>query len=99
MKATRRPARRTRPAPAGDCRAQLSELFAYLDGDLTPARCRIIERHLQQCPCCDHLAASLRRAIDACQTVGASRMPAAVRRKAEGRARALARAATRQSSS
>lgn len=97
MKAERRPARSARPAPAGDCRAQLSELFAYLDGDLTPARCRIIERHLQQCPCCDHLAASLRRAIDACQMVGCSRMPAAVRRKAQGRARALA--ATRQSRS
>ena len=97
MTATRRPARRTRPAPSGDCRAQLSELFAYLDGDLTPARCRIIERHLQHCPCCDHLAASRRRASDACQLVGCSRTPAAVRRKAEGRARALA--ATRQSRS
>lgn len=90
MKAPRRPARQPRPASAGDCRAQLSELFAYLDGDLTPARCRTIERHLRQCPCCDHLAASLRRAIGACQIVGCSRMPAAVRRKAQARARALA---------
>jgi anti-sigma factor RsiW len=97
VKAPRGRARQKGAAQAGDCRAQLAELFAYLDGDLTPARCRIIESHLQQCPCCDHLAASLRRAIGACQLVGCSRMPAAVRRKARARARALA--SRRQSSS
>ena len=43
-----------------DCRAQLAELFAYLDGELSDARCRVIERHLASCACCEGLADGLR---------------------------------------
>jgi anti-sigma factor RsiW len=74
---------------SGDCRAQLSELFAYLDGELSPARCRVIERHLKDCRCCGTLADGLRDAIAACRARGRQRVPAPVHRKARAAARAL----------
>lgn len=77
--------------PAGDCRAQLDELFAYLDAELSLARCRVIERHLSQCPCCDSLAEGLRQAIAACRARGRQRVPAAVRQRARVAARTLVR--------
>jgi anti-sigma factor RsiW len=75
----------------GDCRAQLAELFAYLDGELSAARCRAIERHLASCECCDGLAAGLRRAIAVCRASGGERLPPRVRARAQARiARLLA---------
>jgi anti-sigma factor RsiW len=69
----------------GDCRAQLAELFAYLDGELSEARCRAIERHLASCECCDELAAGLRRAIAVCRASGRERLPSQVRARAQAR--------------
>ena len=78
-------------ASKGDCRAQLAELFAYLDGELSAARCRVIERHLANCECCEGLAAGLRRAIAACRASGRERLPSRVRARAQARvARLLA---------
>lgn len=73
----------------GDCREQLAELFAYLDGELTPSRCRVIERHLVACPCCDRLAGELRQAIAVCRMGGQVRVPVAIRARAQAAARAL----------
>jgi len=72
-----------------DCQALLDELFRYLDGELSPARCRAIERHLADCPCCGYLATRVRRAISVCQAAGKSRLPASVRRQARTRIQAL----------
>jgi anti-sigma factor RsiW len=72
-------------ASKGDCRTQLAELFAYLDGELSAARCRVIERHLANCDCCDGLAAGLRRAIAACRASGRERLPSRVRARAQSR--------------
>ena len=69
----------------GDCRAQLAELFAYLDGELTDARCRAIERHLADCTCCEGLADGLRRAIAACHASGRERLPDRVKARAQAR--------------
>lgn len=74
---------------AGDCRAQLAELFAYLDGELSASRCRAIERHLQACPCCDTLAGDLRCAIAVCRSAGHERLPGTVRARARQRIKRL----------
>ncbi len=71
--------------PAGDCRRQLTELFAFLDGELSDDRCEAIERHLASCPCCTRLTAGLRRAIDVCRASGDVRLPARVRKGAYAR--------------
>lgn len=71
--------------PKGSCRSLVVELSEYLDGTLTPARVRAIERHLAECPCCDVFADSLRRAMAACQAVGRSRLPRDVERRARTR--------------
>jgi anti-sigma factor RsiW len=78
-----------RQPPTGDCRAQLAELFAYLDGELTANRCRAIERHLRGCPCCDTLASGVRRSIAVCRSTGGERLPSAVRARAQMRIQRL----------
>ena len=75
--------------PRGHCRSLVVELSEYLDGTLTKARVRAIERHLAQCPCCDLFADSLRQAMAACQAVGRSRLPRDVERRAKARIAAI----------
>jgi anti-sigma factor RsiW len=80
---TRVAARRAR------CLDLLAELSSYIDGELSAARCRQIERHLEACPCCDHLAARLRRAVLVCRQAGQRQLPRAVRQRARERVEAL----------
>lgn len=87
---------RSRPdtgIPGSDCRAQLTELFAYLDDELSDARCRAIEQHLASCACCEGLAAGLRRAIAVCRASGRERLPSRVRARAQARVARLLEAA------
>lgn len=76
-----------RPSP--HCRALLAELSRHLDGELTAARRREIERHLADCHCCEEMAARLRLTAAACRGAQARPMPAAVRARAQARIRAL----------
>lgn len=79
-----------RPArQSGACRELLAELFDYLDGELSAARYRALERHLGRCPCCGELAENLRKAVAVCRAEGSTRLPAAVRARARARIRAL----------
>lgn len=73
----------------GDCRALLEQLFGYLDRELGAREQREIERHLAECHCCGPFAESLRRTIAICRDAGAPEVPAAVRRKARARVKAL----------
>ena len=82
-------ARERSQASVTDCRAQLDELFAYLDGELSDARCAAIERHLASCLCCEGLADGLRRAIAVCRASGRERLPSRVRARAEARVERL----------
>jgi anti-sigma factor (TIGR02949 family) len=76
----------TRPSTRRQhCYDLLGQLSDYLDGELSPARCRAIERHLDDCPCCGEIADSLRRAVSLCRQAGASRLPPAVRARARRR--------------
>jgi anti-sigma factor (TIGR02949 family) len=67
------------------CLDLLGQLSEYLDGELSPARCRAIERHLDDCPCCGEIADSIRRAVVVCRKAGTTRLPPAVRARARRR--------------
>ena len=59
--------------PSARCRALLLELSRYLDGELTPARRRTVERHIQACTCCGTMAARLRQTVAVCRAEGSRR--------------------------
>ena len=75
--------------PSARCRTLLRELSQYLDGDLTPARRRTVERHIDACACCGTMAARLRRTVAACRAEGKKRPPRSVMSRAAERIRAL----------
>ena len=75
--------------PSARCRTLLLEVSQYLDGDLTPARRRTVERHIDACACCGTMAARLRRTVAACRAEGKKRPPRSVMSRAAERIRAL----------
>ena len=75
--------------PSARCRSLLLEVSRYLDGDLTPARRRTVERHINACACCGTMAASLRTTVAACRAEGKKRPPRAVMSRAANRVRVL----------
>ena len=75
--------------PSARCRALLLELSRHLDGDLTPARRRTVERHINACACCGTMAVRLRRTVAACRAEGKRRLPRDVMSRAAARIRAL----------
>ena len=79
----------TRRRPSARCRALFEELSRYLDGELTPARCRTIERHIDSCACCGTMATRLRITLAACRAERQRRPPRAVMSRAAARVRAL----------
>jgi hypothetical protein len=80
----------TAPArPSKRCRALLIDVSRLLDGELSPARCRSLERHVRDCACCGTLAWRLQRTVAACRAEGARRPPREARRRAAARIRAL----------
>jgi anti-sigma factor RsiW len=85
-----------RPSPR--CRALFVEVSRYLDGEVSPARRRTIERHITSCACCGTLAARLRQTIAACRAAGRNAVPRAVKQRAAKRIRALLRANERRAS-
>jgi anti-sigma factor RsiW len=78
---------RTPPSPR--CRALLLELSRYLDGELSPARRRIIERHITSCVCCGIMEVRLRTVVAACRAEGHQRPPRAVTARAAQRIKKL----------
>jgi anti-sigma factor RsiW len=75
--------------PSARCRALLLEVSRYLDGDLTPARRRTIERHIKTCGCCGTMAARLRATVTACRAEGKKQPPRDVMSRAAKRIRLL----------
>lgn len=78
-----------RPDEDARCRALLLELSRYLDGELTPARCRQIEQHIGACASCTTMAARLRETMDACRAAREQHLPDDVRERARARIKAL----------
>jgi anti-sigma factor RsiW len=79
----------------GPCEDRLDDVFAWLDGELTPHRARVIEEHVSRCASCGGLAEDLRRAIAACRMAGDCRIPATIHRRARARAAQMLRAGRR----
>ena len=75
--------------PSARCRTLLLELSRYLDDDLTPARRRTVERHIETCGCCGAMAARLRTIVTTCRAEGKRRPPRDVMSRAAARIRAL----------
>jgi anti-sigma factor RsiW len=75
--------------PSARCRTLLLEVSRYLDGELTPARRRTIERHVKNCACCGTMAVGLRTMLIACRAEGKRRPPKAVMARAAKRIRRL----------
>lgn len=75
--------------PSSRCRTLFVELSRYLDGDLTPARRRTVERHIKACACCGKMAAPLRKTMAVCRAEGKRRPPRAVMSRAAERIRVL----------
>jgi anti-sigma factor RsiW len=80
---------RTRPSASG-CGTSLL-VSRYLDGELTPGRCRVVERHLRACKACAAIARRMRKTIAACREARDTRLPSGVRRRARARIKALLR--------
>ena len=83
--------------PSARCRALVLELSRYLDGDMTPARRRTVEKHIKACACCGTMAARLRRTVAVCRAEGKRRPSRDVMSRAAERLRVLiARAGRRR---
>lgn len=65
-----------------ECTAMLTQISAYLDGDLDAAECQTIERHCRNCPRCAALVDGLRETIGLCREAGRTPLPEPVRRRA-----------------
>ena len=50
-----------------DCAEIVALLSDYLDRDLPPTTCDVIDAHLNRCPDCGQAAVSLRRTVDLCR--------------------------------
>jgi len=75
--------------PSARCRTLLLELSRYVDGDLTPARRRSVQRHLETCNCCGTIASRLLRTVAACHAEGRRQPPRTVMSRAAKRVKAL----------
>lgn len=72
-----------------DCAAILSEISAYLDGELEATRCAVIEAHCAACPSCAKVVQGLQTTIGLCQGIAEEPIPEAVRQKAQASIRQL----------
>lgn len=79
----------TAARPSARCRALVLELSRYLDGDLSAARRRTVERHIKTCGCCGTMAARLRTTVTACRAEGKKQPPRDVMSRAAKRIRML----------
>ena len=68
--------------PPNTCRDVLSNISAFLDGDLDATACDAIERHRLGCPACAALIQGLRETVGLCRQAATTPLPDAVRRRA-----------------
>jgi anti-sigma factor RsiW len=67
----------------------LLELSRYLDGELSPSRRRIVERHISSCTCCGTMEVRLRTVVAACRAEGSQRPPRTLTARAARRVKKL----------
>ena len=73
MRATER--KRPGRAAIRHCRDAIGLLTEYMEGGLTPAGIRRLERHLAGCPACDDFLGTLRKTRDAARSLRATAVP------------------------
>ena len=64
------------------CERVLSQIEAYLDGELDAVACTDIERHCGGCPSCAAVARGLQKTIGLCRDAGRAPLPEDVRVRA-----------------
>jgi len=72
-----------------DCAAILSNISAFLDGELDATECAAIEAHCVACPRCAPVVEGLRRTIGLCRDAAEAPLPYAVRARARDAVRRL----------
>ncbi len=72
-----------------ECAGILSNISAFLDGELDSASCAAIEAHCADCDRCRPVVEGLRRTIGLCRSAGALQLPDAVRQRARDGIRRL----------
>ena len=72
-----------------DCRKLLSEISAYLDGDLDATACETIEQHCGTCPSCTELVEGLKQTAGLCRQLSVMPLPPAVLDRARASVRRL----------
>jgi anti-sigma factor RsiW len=72
-----------------ECRDVLTQISAYLDGDLDKAACETIEQHCVRCPSCAAVVEGLKQTAGLCRRVGATPLPPAVVERARDSVRRL----------
>ncbi len=76
-------------APTNTCHEVLTNISAYLDGELDMTACDAIERHCQDCASCAGLVNGLRETVGLCREAAAAPLPDAVRQRARDSVRRL----------
>jgi anti-sigma factor RsiW len=72
-----------------ECRQILTEISAYLDGELEAAACATIERHCGTCAACAAVVADLKQTAGLCRQVGTRPLPRPVLERARASVRRL----------
>lgn len=86
-----------RPAPGPARRGEVArclratDVWPYLDGELSPARARAMATHIAGCDTCGPVAHRLCAMLEECRSAGCRALPPDVRARARARARELAR--------
>jgi anti-sigma factor RsiW len=57
--------------PSHECRDLLARLSQYVDGELPPEECQLIEKHVADCQPCMALLDTLRRTLRLCRSLDA----------------------------
>jgi anti-sigma factor RsiW len=79
----------TMTSAAPECAAILSNISAFLDGELDATACAAIEVHCASCARCAPLVDGLRRTIGLCRNAADTPLPDAVRARAQAAVRQL----------
>ena len=72
-----------------ECRTILTEISAYLDGELGAAACATIELHCADCASCAAVVADLKQTAGLCRQVGTAPLPMPVLERARASVRRL----------
>jgi len=78
-------------AVTAECAAILSNISAFLDGELDTTACAAIEAHCARCERCAPVVAGLRKTIGLCRDAAEAPLPEAVRERARLAVRRLLR--------